>query len=211
MQGKEDIKKLLIVTGPQGSGNHLWSKIFAMHPAVIGWPLMRKEWQGHHEEPFNEYWQEPEKLKEFNTDDKNNFVTSISCPYYKDKKPQVPKYAEFIGEAKKKFDSVVVCIIGRDRDILNMQQTRVRKSHTTPIALEQFDKLTDTKFISTELLFLYGEQYLKSLVAVLDFPVAWNHATLLKDYLKENTNKRYLTEPDKGGFDDEVKKACAES
>ena len=92
-----------------------------------------------------------------------------------------------------------------------MQQTRVRKSHTTPIALEQFDKLTDTKFISTELLFLYGEQYLKSLVTVLDFPVAWNHATLLKDYLKENTNKRYLTEPDKGGFDDEVEKACAES
>ena len=48
-------------------------------------------------------------------------------------------------------------------------------------------------------------------MTVLDFPVAWNHATLLKDYLKENTNKRYLTEPDKGGFDDEVEKACAES
>ena len=211
MQDNENIKKLLIITGPQGSGNHLWSKMFSMHPNVVGWPMFRKEWQGHHKEPFNEYWQQPEKLQEFDTDDKNYFVTSISCPYYKDKEPQVPKYAEFIDEAKKKFDSVVVCIIGRDRDILNMQQTRVRKSHTTPIALEQFDKLTDTKFISTELLFLYGEQYLKSLVTVLDFPVAWNHATLLKDYLKENTNKRYLTEPDKGGFDDEVEKACAES
>jgi hypothetical protein len=26
------MKQLLIFTGPQGSGNHLWSKIFALHP-----------------------------------------------------------------------------------------------------------------------------------------------------------------------------------
>ena len=211
MQSTEDIKKLLIITGPQGSGNHLWSKIFAMHPIVVGWPMLRKEWQGHHEEPFNKYWQQPETLQELDTDKKHHFVTSISCPYYKDKEPHVPKYAEFISEAKKKFDSVVVCIIGRDRDILNIQQTRVRKGHTTPIALEQFDKLADVKFISTELLFLYGEQYLKALQKDLDFPVAWNHATLIKDYLKENTNKKYLIEPDTGAFDEQVYKAVSES
>ena len=68
MQDNENIKKLLIITGPQGSGNHLWSKMFSMHPNVVGWPMFRKEWQGHHKEPFNEYWQQPEKLQEFDID-----------------------------------------------------------------------------------------------------------------------------------------------
>ena len=31
------MKKLLIVTGPQGSGNHLFSRIFSMHECVGGW------------------------------------------------------------------------------------------------------------------------------------------------------------------------------
>ena len=31
--------KILIITGPQGSGNHLYSKIFAMHPLVNGWKM----------------------------------------------------------------------------------------------------------------------------------------------------------------------------
>ena len=30
-------KQMLIVTGPQGAGNHLWSKIFSLHPKVYGW------------------------------------------------------------------------------------------------------------------------------------------------------------------------------
>ena len=225
MQGKEDIKKLLIVTGPQGSGNHLWSKIFAMHPAVVGWTMMRTEWQGHHEEPFNEYWQEPERLKDLDISEKHNFVTSISCPYYKDKEPQTPNYAKFITHAKKKFNKVVVAIIGRDRDILKLQQTRFRKEHTTPIALSQFKHFDKTvcedinkfvgaenlQYISTELLYLYGGQYLKTLSSNLDFPVAWNHETLLIDYLKKNTNAKYIQDIEKGDFDDEVVKACAES
>jgi len=203
--------KLLIVTGPQGSGNHLWAKIFSMHPVVNGWPMFNKEWQGHHREPFNEYWQDPAKLKDYELAVHPYYVTSISCPYYKNKEPHVPKYDEFINEAKKKFDSVIVCIIGRDRDILNIQQTRVRKEYTTPIALEQFDKLDDVKFISTELLYLYGAKYLKSLEKNLQFPIAWNHETLIKDYIKKNTNSKYLTDPEKGDFDEQVVKAVSES
>ena len=30
-------KKLLIITGPQGSGNHLFSRILSTHPEVGGW------------------------------------------------------------------------------------------------------------------------------------------------------------------------------
>ena len=79
---KENPSKLLIVTGPQGSGNHLWAKVFSMHPSVNGWSMLKDEWQGHHDEPMNEYWQEPSKLSELELDDRNKYVTSISCPYF---------------------------------------------------------------------------------------------------------------------------------
>ena len=61
---KENPSKLLIVTGPQGSGNHLWAKVLSMHPSVNGWTMLKDEWQGHHEEPMNHYWQDPTKLSE---------------------------------------------------------------------------------------------------------------------------------------------------
>ena len=118
-----------------------------------------------------------------------------------------------------------MCVIGRDRDILEMQQTRVRGEHTTPMALEQFKNFDKTmcegigqyvgienvQYISTELLYLYGGSYLKTLEKNLDFPVAWNHETLLKDYIKKNSNSKYLTSPQKGDFDEQVYKAVSES
>ena len=176
--------------------------------------MLRDEWQGHHEEPFADYWQDPKTLK-----DKEWFkpyaITSISCPYFRDKEPQIPKYREFINEAKKYCD-VVIGIIGRDRNILEHQQTRVRKAHTTPTAMEQFEQLynicDDTHFISHELFFLYGANYLKILSRDLNFPIAWNHATLIEDFLKKSeTNHEYIKASDKGKFDEEVKKACKES
>ena len=67
--------KLILLTGPQGSGNHMWSKLFAMHPVVTGW-VMQNYWEGHHEEPFAEYWDNPDKLKEFEIpENKKYFVT----------------------------------------------------------------------------------------------------------------------------------------
>ena len=206
--------KLLIITGPQGSGNHLFAKIFSLHPHVEGWPMLRDEWQGHHLEPFAKYWEDPTQLKDKEWI-KPYAITSISCPYFRDKEPQIPKYREFINEAKKYCD-VVIGIIGRDRNILEHQQTRVRKAHTTPTAMEQFEQLynicDDTHFISHELFFLYGANYLKILSRDLNFPIAWNHATLIEDFLKKSeTNHEYIKASDKGKFDEEVKKACKES
>ena len=126
---KENPSKLLIVTGPQGSGNHLWAKVFSMHPSVNGWPMLKDEREGHHDEPMNEYWQEPSKLSELEIGERNKYITSISCPYFKNKQPQIPNYADFVKHAKQKFDEVKMCVIGRDRDIIEMQQTRVRGEH----------------------------------------------------------------------------------
>ena len=206
--------KLLIITGPQGSGNHLFAKIFSLHPHVEGWPMLRDEWQGHHLEPFAKYWEDPTQLKDKEWI-KPYAITSISCPYFRDKEPQIPNYRSFINEAKKYCD-VVIGIIGRDRNILEHQQTRVRKAHTTPTAMEQFEQLynicEDTHFISHELFFLYGADYLKILSRDLNFPIAWNHATLIEDFLKKSeTNHQYIKASDKGKFDEQVKKACKES
>ena len=90
--------KLILLTGPQGSGNHMWSKLFAMHPVVTGW-VMQNYWEGHHEEPFAQYWENPDKLKEFEIpENKKYFVTSISCPYFKDGKIDIWKSnADIIG------------------------------------------------------------------------------------------------------------------
>ena len=74
--------KMLILTGPQGAGNHLWSKIFSLHPEVYGWKtLLENYWEAHRfAEPFARYWRDPSLLKEFNWAQSDYYFTSISCP-----------------------------------------------------------------------------------------------------------------------------------
>jgi hypothetical protein len=195
--------KLLIVTGPQGSGNHLFSKILSKHPLVQGW-RMQSYWEGHHTEPFNDYWQNPNNLANFDWTHQYYF-TSISCPYVRDKKLQTPKYQEFI-ECASKYADIKVAIIGRDKTILNVQQTRVRKQPTTSIALDAFEYLfrLDHVFISQELYQLYGNAYLQSVSKQLDFPIAYQA-------IKEDANSKYINTIDEQPLDLEVFKACKES
>ena len=60
-------KKMLILTGPQGAGNHLWSKIFSLHPEVFGWKtLLDNYWEAHRfYEPFCKCWKNHNLLQEF--------------------------------------------------------------------------------------------------------------------------------------------------
>jgi|TARA_A100000164_G_C21799947_1_gene720153 hypothetical protein len=203
--------KLLIVTGPQGSGNHLFAKLFTMHPSVEGWPMLREEWQGHHEEPFAPAWEKPALLKDKPWQNDMSYMTSISCPYIKGNEPHTPKYKEFITEAKKHCD-VVIAIIGRDRNILETQQNRLRDAHTTPQALEQFEQLKSlapVHYISQELFFLYGEDYMHNLGKQMDFPILCP-SEIYRDYLKKDSNNKYI-QPAEGRFDKEVRQACEES
>lgn len=199
----------MIITGPQGSGNHLFAKIFSMHPRVQGWNMQREEWRGHHEEPFNQYWQDPVSLRDFDWQH-DYYVTSISCPYYKDRRPQIPRYLDFITEAQR-HATVVVAILGRDRNILACQQQRVRGNVTYSQALVKFAELhrlcDDVHFVSHELFYLYGGAYLRQLSKQLGFPVAHNHLTLLDDFLCEDANAKYINAAGKGRFDDQARQA----
>jgi hypothetical protein len=187
-------KTLLIVTGPQGSGNHLWSKIFALHPDVHGWhALLHEYWIGHDQEPFAEYWENPDRLKEFNWGKCEYFVTSVSTPYMLNGERTVPDIVRFAATAMGLGICVKIAVIGRDRNILTYQQTRVRSRPTVDIALAEYEKLRtwDPVFLSYELLHLYREDYLRQIAKQLEFPMDFEHPQLT-NILVDDTNSKYF-------------------
>jgi hypothetical protein len=187
-------KTLLIITGPQGSGNHLWSKIFALHPDVYAWhALLHEYWIGHDQEPFAEYWENPELLREFNWGKCEYFVTSVSTPYMLNGERTVPNIVRFAATVMGLGIRVKIAIIGRDRNILNYQQTRVRGDVTYDIALAEYERLRTWSpvFLSYELLHLYGDLYLQQISQQLEFPIDFDHVQLNK-ILTDDTNSKYF-------------------
>jgi len=73
---------MLILTGPQGAGNHLWSKVLGLHPEVYGWKtLLDNYWEAHRfAEPFAQHWKDHSLLKQFDWTQSEYYFTSISCP-----------------------------------------------------------------------------------------------------------------------------------
>jgi hypothetical protein len=188
------MKKLLIFTGPQGSGNHLWSKIFALHPEVAGWSaLLDTYWIPHDQEPFAAYWRDPAQLKDFDWSQQDYYVTSISCPYIDDTRWAVPDIAGFARQAEECGLEVQIAIIGRDQTILGFQETRIRGRSTFETAREQYEKLTDwgPVYLSYELLHLYQSSYLKQVSKLLEFPIAYTDSRL-GEILKDDTNAKYI-------------------
>ena len=150
------MKTILILTGPQGSGNHLWSKIFALHPQVAGWSALLKEyWIGHDQEPFAAYWQDPTQLRYYRWAQSDWFVTSMSVPYVNNGEATVPDFRRFVSEVQNLGHRVKFAIIGRDQNIVRMQETRVRGAPTVDQALAAYDQLAAPVFLSYELLHLY--------------------------------------------------------
>jgi hypothetical protein len=184
----------LIFTGPQGSGNHLWSKIFALHPEVLGWSaLLETYWIPHDQEPFAAYWKEPARLKDFDWGQQDYYVTSISCPYIDDIRWAVPDIAGFARQAEACGLEVQIAIIGRDQTILEFQETRIRGRSTFETAQEQYEKLADWNpvYLSYELLHLYQGSYLKQVSKLLEFPIAYTDSRL-EEILKDDTNAKYI-------------------
>ena len=155
------MKTLLILTGPQGSGNHLWSKIFALHPDVYAWHAL-----------LHEYWIGPNIVR-------------------------------FAATAMGLGIRVKIGIIGRDRNILNYQETRVRGQPTHDLALAEYEKLTtwNPVFLSYELLHLYGKNYLQQISKQLEFPIDFNNPGL-NNILTDDTNSKYFQPVDHHPTDD---------
>ena len=202
------MKTMLIVTGPQGSGNHLFSKIFALHKDVYGWnQLLDTYWIAHKDEPFAEHWTNPELLKSFDWTQSNNYVTSISCPYHNVDVPTVPNYKLFIDTLKELNIKVKVAVIGRDQNILKSQQQRVRNRVSLNDFLTQLDYLNtlDPVYLSQELLYLYKEHYVNNIAKLLDFPVNINDSRITK-ILESDANSKYINDIDIQELDKFVRK-----
>jgi hypothetical protein len=187
------MKTILILTGPQGSGNHLWSKIFALHPQVTGWSaLLTEYWIGHDQEPFAPYWQDPTQLKYYRWAQADWFVTSMSVPYMLNGAATVPDFRAFVREVQNQGHRVKFAILGRDQNIVRMQETRVRGAPTVDQALAAYDSLASPVFLSYELLHLYGRKYLETVSQQLGFPIAVSDPRL-ETILVEDTNSKYFS------------------
>ena len=196
------MKQLLILTGPQGSGNHMWSKIFALHPQVSGWSaLLDTYWIGHDQEPLADCWENPALLSQRNWGTHNYYVTSVSVPYINNGIATVPDFKTFAQIAQNVGLQVRFAVLGRDRNIVKMQQQRVRKGITLSQALATFAQFAQPVFLSYELLHLYQDQYLKQLSQQLAFPIAHTDPRL-KEIIQEDTNAKYFSAVDHHSTDD---------
>lgn len=188
------MKEMLIITGPQGSGNHVFSKVLALHKQVYGWKdLLNEYWIAHDYEPFSECWDIPSLLNSIDWTTMNYYVTSISCPYANEGVVTIPKYKDFITMLQQLGIKVKVAIIGRDQTVLKYQQERIRDRHSLPDFEKELDYLMtfDPVFISQELLYLYKDKYLQSLSKQLDFPIQYDDPRVF-DILKQDANEKYF-------------------
>jgi len=200
------MKTMLILSGPQGSGNHMWSKIFSRHTDVYGWKdLNTTYWIGHDREPFNQYWKNIESLKDFNWNQSDYYFTSISVPYMENGEPAIPNILAFGNTVEDLGHRVIYGIIGRDKNILSMQERRLRGGETYHTALNFYDQLPLNKvyFLSHELLLLYQRQYLCKIAMDLNFPIDMSDS--LDSVLQDNANEKYLRPIDHHWVDDLAK------
>ena len=191
------LKTLAILTGPQGSGNHLWSKIFSLHQDVYGWKsLLDNYWEAHrYSEPFAACWRDPSLLEQFDFSTHDYFFTSISVPLGISSKGTkwCPNIKDFGLAARERGLNVEIFVIGRDQTILNNQQTRIREENTTRHFLDALSAIQESfptpRFLSYELLYLYKQEYLKSLN--IGIPIAW-YDKRVNQILERDANEKYI-------------------
>jgi hypothetical protein len=203
------MKKLLIITGPQGSGNHLFSRVFSTHPNVGGWKeLLDKYWVPSDLEPFAEFWVYPERLTAEEFDGYDYWLANVSVPFVYDGIRRTPKILEMAEQARTLGVEVIIAIIVRDQNIQAEQQLRVRKEVTLPIAQEYYYNHLLTSdfpvhFLDNEAFFLHKQHYLKWVSDLLQFPVDYDNLDILK-FITEDPNRKYVKHVDEYWLDEQV-------
>lgn len=202
-------KKLVIITGPQGSGNHLFSRLLSLHPLVKGWEeLLQKYWVPSDEEPYADYWVDPYKLTKNQFDNFDYHLANVSCPFMYDGQRYVPKILEVAERAKSFGIHVEIAIIVRDQNINAEQQRRVRGEVTTPIAQEYYYNILlnsefPVHFLDHEAFFLHKEYYLQWVGKILNFPVETNLDSI-NLFIDKDANHKYVKYVNEYWLDNEV-------
>ena len=187
---------ILVITGPQGTGNHVFSKVLSMHKDVYGWDqLLREYWVNHDAAPFKDIWREPEKIDSYFWKEPN-YVLSVSGPYVENidgvRHTIYPNYKEVLERLSKK-GNLMVGIIGRDQNITAQNQVRKRGVESFHNFLNKIEDLVEYKhtFLSVELLYMFRHQYVKSLNSVLNIPVDYTNEKL-HYILNKDPNAKYV-------------------
>jgi hypothetical protein len=202
-------KRLLIITGPQGSGNHLFSRLLSLHPDVSGWEeLKQKYWVPSDLEPFADYWVNPESLSIEKFNDYQYHLANVSCPFMYDGIRYVPKILEVAERSRQLGIDVQIAIIVRDQNINAEQQRRVRGEVTTPIAQNYYYNTLlksnfPVHFLDHEAFFLHQEHYLKWIAQILNFPIELDPVKI-NQFIDKDANHKYVKYVDEYWLDQEV-------
>jgi hypothetical protein len=202
-------KKLLIITGPQGSGNHLFGRLLSLHPEVLGWEdLLDQYWVPSDQEPFADYWVDPDKLHADHFAGFGYHLANVSCPFMYDGVRYVPKILEVAERASSFGIDVEIAIIVRDQNINAEQQRRVRKEVTTPIAQKYYYETLLTSsfpvhFLDHEAFFLHKEHYLRWVSKTLDFPVELDPVKINR-FIDTDANHKYVKYVNEYWLDEQV-------
>ena len=202
-------KKLLIITGPQGSGNHLFSRLLSLHPDVNGWEeLLNKYWVPSDQEPFADYWVDPDKLHADHFAGFGYHLANVSCPFMYDGVRYVPKILEVAERARSFGIDVEIAIIVRDQNINAEQQRRVRGEVTTPIAQDYYYNTLlkssfPVHFLDHEAFFLHQEHYLTWVGKTLNFPVELDPEKINR-FIDTDANHKYVRYVNEYWLDREV-------
>jgi hypothetical protein len=203
------MKKLLIITGPQGSGNHFFSRVFSTHPDVGGWKsLLDEYWVPSDLEPFAEFWVYPERLTAEHFAEHDYWLANVSVPFVYDGVRRVPKILEVAEQARSFGVDVQIAIIVRDQNINSEQQRRVRKEVTLPIAQEYYYNTIlssdfSVHFLDNEAFFLHREHYLKWASKLLGFPIDWSNPDIFK-FIDQDPNAKYVKYVEEYWLDQQV-------
>jgi hypothetical protein len=174
--------------------------------------MLDKYWVPSDQEPFAEYWVDPDKLTAEQFDCADYHLANVSCPFFFDGTRHVPKILEVARRAKSFGVQVQIAIIVRDQNINQLQQLRVRKQHTTPIAQDYYyNTLIPSEFpvhfLDHEAFFLHTTHYLQWVSKILDFPVAWDDPNIMK-FISEDANHKYVKYIDHHWLDEVILAGC---
>ena len=92
-----------------------------------------------------------------------------------------------------------ILVIGRDQNILKNQQNRIREESTVRHFLDQLPGFEKPIYLSYELLYLYKQEYLKSLD--VGFPIAW-YDERVNEILEQDANEKYINYVEHNILDD---------
>ena len=200
-------KRLLILTGPQGSGNHMFSRVFSWHPDVQGWEALKHNyWVPSDQEPFAEYWVYPERLTPEHFNGSQYFFANVSAPFFYDGERQLPKIDEVARRAQDFGVEVVIGLVTRDKNINMQQQDRVGGDITWGQAMHYYRQNLlqnfECHFISNETFFAWNYDYLLYLGRLLKFPVDIERGM---DMVDTNPNRKYIKAVDEHWLDSDIR------